>query len=477
MKRRRYRFKLLALFLFLLFALLAVCSVWSVRNYGSRWFSYAGNPRLNVLKETVTEGDIKDRNSIILATTHDGKRHFADDPATRAAMLHVLGDRDGYVANGVESFHAGYLYGYHSSLRDSLHRLTSGSEKRGNDLTLTVSAPLSAMIVSSFESHPLSSGKNGAAVVVNYKTSELLAMISLPSVDPDAQTDHLPDSVWWNRATQGLYPPGSTFKIVTSYAAMDNWADALTRSIDCTGSLFVTDAFSVRDFAGSVHGRLTLKQAFLKSCNTTYASVALSLGDDALRKAAENFGFNKNFLFRDLVVYNSEYPSGRQSAPELAASGYGQSSLLASPMHMCLISAAVANGGVMPEPYVLKSVVSASGGSVPLSAPSNVLTVCTPDQADRLSSLMKAVVQEGGSGSSASVSGLDIRGKTGTSESGLSEYRTNYAWFTGFCADDDLPYALCILVEDIPDGETGGTVSAPIAKDIFIWLREHRDQV
>lgn len=477
LKRQRYRFKLLAIFLFLLFVLLAVYGALSLNNYGSRWFSYAGNPRLNTLKETVAEGDIKDRNGVLLATTRDGKRYFAEDASVRSALLHIIGDRSGNVANSVETFHAGYLYGYHSSLSDSIHRLTSGKEKRGNDLTLTVSSQLSAEILSSFERRSVSSGKNGAAVIVNYETSELLAMVSLPTTDPDAVSEDVPDSLWWNRATQGLYPPGSTFKIVTACAALENLPDALTRVYECTGSLPVSDTFSVKDFSGAIHGKQTLKQAFMKSCNTTFASIALSLGDDVLRNTAEKFGFNTNFLFRDLVVYNSEYPASRQSGAELAATGYGQSALLVSPMHMCLISAAIANNGVMPEPHLLKTVVSASGSTVLSSSPTSVLTVCDSSYAEQLSLLMKSVVQEGGSGSAAAVSGLDIRGKTGTSESGPEGNRINYAWFTGFCADRNLPIAICVLVEDIPDGETGGTIAAPIAGDLFAWMNDHRDQL
>ena len=481
MKKQRYRFKIAALFLLALFLVLGGYGLWSVTHYGSRWFSYAANPRLAAQKESVIEGNILDRTGTVLASTEDGKRVFQAKAADRKAVVHVIGDRAGMVANAVESFHAGYLYGYSSSLPDAIYHLTHPEEpRRGNDVTLTLDSALCAAIPKYFDAHPLSAGKNGAAVVINYLTGEVIALVSLPSFDPDSkdtQALEALDHPYWNRATQGLYPPGSTFKIITAAAALEKLSSVQSRTFTCTGSLPVTESFTVRDFNQAIHGDLSLDQAFLRSCNSVFASLALEMGDAALRSEAESFGFNQNFLFRDLVVYNSSYPTAGRTREAVAASGYGQSALAATPLHMCLIAAAVAGNGTMPEPRLLKEVRTAAGARVLRFSSAAVRTVCRPETAQTLQQMMRDVVQGGGSGYLAAVSGMDIRGKTGTAESSLNGEKINYGWFTGYNAQTALPFAVCVLVEDIPEGETGGTVAAPIARQILTWLKNHADRV
>lgn len=482
MKKQRYRFRLLALLFLALFLVVCAFAVWSLRNYEGRWFSYSANPRLSAQKANVTEGDILDRNGVLLASTVDGKRVFQSSPRLRSSVVHIIGDRNGMVANSVETFHSAWLYGYTSSLQDAIYRLTHpGEERRGNNVTLTIDSALCAAIPEYFSSHPLTSGKNGAAVVLNYLTGETLALVSLPSFDPDSAGSEAVtalDSPYLNRATQAnLYPPGSTFKIVTSAAALENLPDSAERTFTCTGALPVSESFTVTDFNRASHGDLTLREAFKRSCNSVYASLALELGDPALRSAAEAFGFNRNFLFRDLVVENSSYPSAGRSPEALAASGYGQSALAVTPMHLCLISAAVANNGIMREPRLLMKAVTSGGVQVLSFSSANVCRTCNPETAEILQSMMKDVVQGGGSGSRAAADSMDIRGKTGTSESYVNDRKVNYGWFTGYNAQEDLPFAVCVLVEDIPDGETGGTTAAVISHDIFVYLRGHPELV
>lgn len=480
MKKQRFRIRLASLFLILLFVVLGIYAVWSFLHYGNRWFSYSANPRLTAQKQNVTEGDILDRSGVMLASTENGERVFHADPKVRSALVHLLGDRRGMIANSVETLHAGYLYGYQSSLPDAIRHLTSpDSEKKGNTITLTVDSDLCAAIPDFFDSHPLTRGKSGAAAVMNYKTGEVLALVSLPCFDPDNASDAVIaflDQPYWNRATQWTYAPGSTFKIITSSAALERIPDAASRLFTCTGSLQVTPEFTVRDFNQASHGSLTLRDAFLHSCNSVYASLALELGDSALRSTAESFGFNQDFLFRDLVIEKSVYPTETQSGAALAASGYGQSGIAATPLHLCLISAAIANDGVMQEPRLLKTVKTASGVPVLSFSSARARTVCSPETARRLQSMMKDVVLSG-SGTRAAVSALDVRGKTGTSEAYVENKKKNYAWFTGYNAQEDMPFAVCVLAEDIPDGESGGTAAAPVAHDILAWLKDHPDRV
>lgn len=198
----------------------------------------------------------------------------------------------------------------------------------------------------------------GAAVVLNYRTGEILCSTSWPSFDPrnvqavlDGREE---DASLYNRVTQGLYPPGSTFKIVTMASALNYLPDAALRTYVCTGALDIENT-TVDEAGGSVHGENTLNMAFAKSCNTAFASLALELGASRLRKTASDFGVGNNFLFQDLIVYNSQFPSGTLTADNLAWAGIGQDRVLVTPLHMAMIAAAVGNDGVMMEPRLLLS--------------------------------------------------------------------------------------------------------------------------
>ena len=478
MKQQRFRFKLLALLLFALFALLAVYGGYAITHYGSRWFAYSRNPRIRAQKENVIAGDVLDRSGILLATTQNNQRLYQSDEAARRAVVHLLGDDQGQVSNGVETFQSNYLYGFQATLPELVNSLFDGSPRRGDNVTLTVDSRLCTAITRYFGAHSQTADHNGAAVVMNYKTGEVLALVSLPTFDPmniTSATVSDPGQPFWNRATQSVYPPGSTFKIITTDAALTNIPDIQTREIACTGGLDVQGQ-AIRDYGNAIHNSLSLRRAFTVSCNNAYALLELTVKDDALRRAAESFGFNDNFLFKDIVVENSVYPTTNRTLFELATSGFGQSAIVASPMHMCLVAAAIANDGVMMEPQLLLSAAS-SGGRVRASfSPRVYRTATTAANASVLQDYMRAVIT-GGTGTRAAVNGLTVCGKTGSAESSLKGQAITYGWFVGYITDDSLPFALSVIVEDIPDGEGGGSTAAPIAGDIFQYLKDNQTRV
>lgn len=476
MKQQRLKFKLLALILFGMFALLALYGGYSITTYGNRWFASSKNPRVRSQKANVTAGNVLDANGIMLATTVDGERIYQADEAARRAVVHLLGDSQGQVSNGVETFQTSYLYGFQTSLPELVASLFTGAERRGDDVTLTIDSKLCTAIAASFAANEKTAGKKGAAVVMNYQTGAVLAMTSLPSFDPmNISEETLADAgqPFWNRATQSVYPPGSTFKVVTTISALQNIADVRTATLTCTGALPV-DGQTIRDYGSAVHGELSLKRAFTLSCNNAFAQLALTLGDAKLRRTSEEFGFNDNFLFRDLVVENSSYPTTNRTNFELAWSGAGQSAITASPMHMCMIAGAIANGGVMMEPRLLQDVTSAGGVNRLKFTSATYRTALSANLAEELKGYMAAVVQSG-TGKRAAVSGLTICGKTGSAESSDNGRAVTHGWFIGFINDNAYPYAVAVLVEDIDDGDGGGTTAAPIAKDIFQYIKEHME--
>ena len=472
MKQLRLRFRVLTALVLGLLLCAAAYGVYSVSAYGSRWVSSARNTRYRSAKSFVIPGDIIDRNGVVVATTDDdGQRVYQSNIKSRSALAHLLGDEEGNVANGVESFQASYLLGFHTSLSERVTALLNGETHRGDNVTLTVDSALCTAIVGYFENGANTRGKSGAAVVLNYRTGEVMAMVSLPVFDPSNITDEVRQSAqhpFWNRALQSTLPPGSTFKIITAAAALQNLPDAQTHVFTCTGATEVLDQV-IHDYGRAQHGEVTLQSAFRVSCNNAFAQAALIMGDTALRRTAEAFGFNDNFLFRDLVVENSSYPTQNRNNVEIAWSGAGQSQVAATPLHMCMVAAAVANDGVMMEPRLLLR-VEGETGAVRLRYTQKVYrTACTPEVAGILDTYMKDVV-ENGTGTQAWAEGLTIAGKTGSAEGSQDGQDVTHAWFVGYIDNDDLPYAVCVMVEN---GGSGGSVAAPVARQIFAYLRDH----
>ena len=474
MKEQKMNFKLLTAALLLLFASLVVYGGYSVFTYGNRWFASSTNTRVRSEKANVIAGDILDRNGVVLATTNDGERVYQSDEESRKAVVHLLGDNLGHVSNGVESFQASYLLGFHSSLAERVLSALRGETRRGDDLTLTADSKLCTFISQAFQSLDKSAGKSGAAVVMNYQTGEVLALVSLPNFDPHTISQEVeddPEKPFWNRALQSVYPPGSTFKIITTASALKNLQDIQSRVLSCDGHLKVMDQ-EIHDAGKAVHGSLSLEKAFTLSCNNIFAALALELGDDKLRAAAESFGFNENFLFRDLVVENSAYPTANRNLVEVAWSGAGQSQVQSTPLHMCMVAAAVANHGVMMEPRLILSAQS-PGGVTRAQLSSKVFRKALPEgTAEIIKDYMRKVVLSG-TGTRAQVPGLSVCGKTGSAESAKDGRDVTHGWFVGFIEDESLPYAAAVIVEDVNQGDGGGTAAAPIAQKIFEYLKKN----
>jgi penicillin-binding protein A len=307
-------------------------------------------------------------------------------------------------------------------------------------------------------------------VVMNYKTGELIALVSIPVFDPSNITEETKADIkhpFWNRAVQSTLPPGSAFKIITASSALENLEGIEDKVFTCTGATLVEGTI-ITDYGNAQHGKLKLAKAFRVSCNNTFAQIALTLGDAALRKTAEDFGFNDNFLFRDIVVENSVYPTENRSPVEVAWSGDGQSQVAATPLHMCMVAAAIANGGVMMEPRLLYKVESPSGMVRLRITPKVYRRAVSEDIAQKIQSFMLDTVARG-TATAAQVEGLSIAGKTGSAESSLDGVDVTHAWFVGYIDDDRYPYAVCVFVEE---GQSGGGAAAPIAQAIFRYIQE-----
>lgn len=440
-----------------LFGLMTAYCCYSVFFCGGRWVSNPYNPRIASQKGNVVMGSVTDRDGVVLAHTDEGgERRYADNRQTRLAVSQVVGDGSGNVSTGAETFFAPYLLGFRSSVFERLADAFTGSVQRGDDVRLTISERLSRHISEEFPAD-----RRGAVVVMNYKTGEILAMVSKPQFDPTDMTAAMADEeagALMNRATQGLYPPGSTFKIVTLASALMNLPDVHDFAFNCT-AYYPVGSYSVTE--SSAHGMQSLSDAFVHSCNTAFAAISQDLGYGKLGATAEAFGFNENFLFDDLIVYNSSYPIDGLSPEDLAWSSIGQGRVLATPLHMALIACTIANNGVMPEPRLLAGVTTAQGAPRALPHGDAGRAVIPASVAGEIEQDMIRVVRSGTGTRAALGGGYTVAGKTGSAEASDAKDVAAHAWFVGYITNEESPYAVCVLVEH---GGSGGAVAAPLAK-------------
>ena len=334
-----------------------------------------------------------------------------------------------------------------------------GQVKRGSDIKLTVQ-----MKVQQAAAQALGNRK-GAVVALNPKTGAILAMVSYPRYDPNTLTAQWKtlvadaDRPLFNRATQGLYPPGSTFKIVVASAALQTGAVTPDSTFTDTGSINI-GGYVIHNFDNKSYGQHDFTKAFASSINTTFATVGSQMGAGTLATYADAFGFGKSLPW-NLGGATSTFPdpSGMDKA-HTAQAAIGQGEVLSSPLMMGLAACAVANGGTIMKPYLVDQILSYNGAIVETTSPGAWLQPISAATAATMKDLMLQVVRSG-TGTAAAISGVQVAGKTGTAQVATGD---SHAWFAGFAPADDPQVAVVVIVEN---GGSGGTVAAPIAKQVI----------
>jgi peptidoglycan glycosyltransferase len=472
---------LLALFL-CMFIVLSSYLVYVVGKHGPRWFASPYNIRIRTQKSNIIAGSILDRNGVVLAYSDSNSlRHYNSDISLRLSVSHIVGDDYGQTL-GAEALYAKYLLGFNKNAIEMIKHIDQNAAPTGNYCVLTIDASLCKYAYEQLD------GRNGAIIVMNYKTGEILVCTSSPNFDPKkmeryiAKEIELEEGAMINRATSGLYVPGSVFKIVTTVAALRYIRDVENMEFECTGELIfdkstgkllgdskeidkdeLTDKYlTLIDFQGEEHGTVTLKDAFVKSCNSTFARLALQIGSKNLYKTAKDLGIGKEYLFADIIALSGSYTEGR-SEYETAWSGVGQYKDIVTPISMCLLAGAIANDGAAMEPRLLKSVQTSTGAEVYSAAYRQSYSPLTSREASILREYMLEAVNSG-TGRRAALEGYNIGGKTGTAELTVNGKNESHAWFCGFIDSEKHPYAIAVVVEY---GGSGGSVAAPIARRIF----------
>ncbi len=309
----------------------------------------------------------------------------------------------------------------------------------------------------------------GAIMVSDVKTGRILALVSKPDFDPNtvsenwaeitADTDNSP---LLNRVTQGLYPPGSTFKIVTLFEYIkEHPLDYEEYRFNCTGSFREGDA-KISCFHSSVHGAVDLRESFEKSCNSSFAAIGNELDITAFHHTAEELLFNKDLPF-DLPSNKGSFTLEEDAGEEeRLQTAIGQGNTLMTPAHMNLITCAIANGGMLMKPYEIDRIENYLGTVIKSSEPSEYKRIMTEEEAGILEDYMRGVV-ENGTGRKLKGLSYTVAGKTGSAEYGKRK-GDSHSWFTGFSNPGDPDIAVTVLMEG---AGTGSDYAVPMAKRIF----------
>lgn len=432
--------------------------VYQYINESSKWAFSSVNRHLS--EGSMNGGIISDVNGEILAQTKDGKRIYHENEEVRKAMLHVVGDGSALIPTSIQSRYSSELFGYNFVTGFGAPSYFSSNQ----DIKLTLDSKICANVSKSFKD------KKGAALAYNYKTGEVICMVSLPTYDVNNRPDLTKDSegkyegVYINRALSSSYTPGSIFKIFTTIAGIDLMPDVQSRNFVCEKTKII-DGEKVTCMQS--HGKLGLKDALSKSCDIAFCDIAVELGKDKMTKKMGSLGFNTPQYFEGMQLASSKYDVSNASRADLGWSGIGQYTDAVNPMYMLKIMGALANGGTCVEPFMVRSVSSGDSGRRDKSLKPAGKPIIQKSTADTLKEMMRYTMK---TQYNDSVFGkIPMCAKTGTAEVG--EDKLPHGWIVGFSYNDDFPIAFVVIVENGDFGiKSAGPIAGTMVKEIHSKL-------
>lgn len=431
-----------------------------------RIMSSSYNRRQWEQEDTTQRGSIVDRNGTVLAYSNDvGGKQERIYPYGRLYSQVIGYNSRAYGKSQLEAQYNNELLNiWEFSPITGLRNLLEGEQKTGNDLYLTLDHKLQK------KAGQLLGSRKGAIVVMRPRTGEILAMVSKPDFDPASakleqnwqEMVESDDHPFLPRATQGLYAPGSTFKVLISAAALENGAGS--GIYDDKGSI-VIDGMEIGNYGKEAYGNIDMAGAFAVSSNVVFAQIGVELGEKNIRDIAARAGMNRDIPF-DINTGTSRFPYKTMGKTELAAVGIGQGRLQVTPLFMAMIASGIANDGVIMKPYIVERVVSTDDAVIRTAQQEVFSRLTSPEIAAEVNRMMQGVVKTG-TGKSAAIKGVKVAGKSGTAENELSGIQKNreHAWFISFAPADDPQVAVAVVLEY--GGSTGGKAAAPIARELM----------
>ena len=417
---------------------------------GGRWVSFAANRHLYNSAGQLKVGRVLDRDGDVLSWVEEnGTRTYYNSATVRRATLHAVGDAQGKIGTGALTAFADLLSGY-NPLTGAYSPLGEG-----NDLYLTLDARLN------YEAYQALNGRKGAVGVYNYKTGEILCMVSTPTYDPlnvpeDLETSEEYEGAYLNRFLSSAYVPGSVFKTVTLQAAIETLPDLFERTWTCTGSVSVGGETITCPRA---HGELDIAGAYANSCNGVFGQLAAELGGDTLERYAGQAGLTPSYSVNGIDTAPGRVDLSSASGGQVAWAGVGQYTDTLNPCALMVYMGAIANGGTAAVPQLVLRTENALGMESGYHSRSTGRLV-SASTAETLAELMANNVAETyGTGR---FPNMDLCAKTGTGEVGGGEQPN--AWFAGFLRNEDAPYAFVVVVEN---GGSGNDVAGSIAARVL----------
>ena len=422
------------------------------------------NKRQDLFAKKVVRGEILSSDGYVLAqtVTDDSGKETREYPYENM-FAHVVGFATNGKA-GIESTANFNLLRSHTFFLEMIVNGLQGEKNVGDNVVTTLNYNLQQTAYQALGNY------DGAVVVLEASTGKVLAMVSKPDYDPNKIAENWEkltaedsdSTVLLNRATQGLYPPGSVFKIFTTLEYVHENPDYDAYSFDCNGSV-TSDGSVIHCYNNKRHGTESLSDSFANSCNASYASIGLSLDANQFKTLCEGLLFNK-----DLPVKFESSKSNFALSDDAGDSirmetAIGQGKTLVTPMHMAMIASAIANDGMLMNPYVIDHTENYEGIEVDRNEPVEYGQILSEQDTEVLQSFMEQVVQEG-TGTKLKGRSYTAAGKTGTAEFSTSS-DSAHSWFVGYADREDLEdIAVAVIVED---SGAGSEYAVPVAKKIF----------
>ncbi len=438
---------------------LALCGyfVYFVGFKSDEFINSPYNARLESLADKVIRGDITDRNGVALATSSsDNVRSY---PYSNM-YAHAIGYNSNGMA-GVELDGNFYMIKSHAFFLERIKNDLTGVKNKGDTVVTTLDHKVQEVAYDDMD-------YDGAVIAIEPSTGKIIVMTSKPNFNPNTIDENYKKlsqsdtSVLLNRASQGLYVPGSTFKIVTALEYLRENAAAAQSTFDCKGKLTV-DNYTIRCYQGEVHGHINFMEAFGESCNVAFSEIGLGLNKNGFNQLANQLLFNQNLPTRLSHTSVSKFSVDENTKDTMMMqTAIGQGQTVVTPLHMCMIAAAICNDGKLMEPYIMDSVTNYKGVNVKTFKPKTVDSILSQAEADRIEEYMRYVVTDG------TATGLKTDKYTAYGKTGTAEFSDNskesHAWFVGYAKKDDKALAIAVIQEK---GGSGSKAAVPIARDVF----------